>query len=206
VRVRKMSGAFLAGLLATAGATMAVDHPNQIEGNVGWYQPSDLELELHVGPAVRTENVNYQSTLTWGARYGYRFSDMWGVGASWTHVDMDAASSDANRIQCSTCQFNADFYDFDGEWYIGGGDWSLYAGVGWLTTNFKISIQGDSNDRAFSDDTFTWNVGGAYTWRIGSNFYLRPDLRVRFLQLDKKGRGKYDSEDPEFKLGAGWMF
>lgn len=206
MRVSKICAAFMVGMLAVAGAALAVDRPNQIEGNIGWYQPSDLELELHAGPLTHTENINYQSTLTWGARYGYRFSDMWGVGASWTHVDMDAASSDANRIQCSTCQFNADFYDFDGEWYIGGRDWSLYAGVGWLTTNFKISIAGDSNDRAFSDDTFTWNLGTAYTWHFANGFYVRPDLRVRFLQLDKKGRGKYDSEDPEFKLGAGWTF
>ena len=41
---------------------------------------------------------------------------------------------------------------------------------------------------------------------FANGFYVRPDLRVRFLQLDKKGRGKYDSEDPEFKLGAGWTF
>src|SRR3954470_22957106 len=103
MRVSKISGAFVVGLLAVAGAALAVDRPNQIEGNIGWYQPSDLEFET---PINGLNNLNYQSTLTWGARYGYRFSDMWGVGTSWTHVDMDAASSDANRIQCSTCQFN----------------------------------------------------------------------------------------------------
>jgi hypothetical protein len=204
MKLNRISSALVFGVVALTGVAHAYQGArNELEANAGWYLPSDVKLDFGNGTRAK---LGYQDTLSWGVRYGHRISDSWGLGVSWTHVDMDAAASDANNFQCSTCQFNADFYDFSGEWYPGGGEWALYGGAGWLTTNFKVSIRGDSNDRSFSDDTFTYHIGTAYTWHIGSSFYIRPDLRVRFLQLDRKGRGKYDSEDPEVKVGFGWMF
>src|SRR5262249_14039725 len=144
--------------------------------------PGNIEL---ANPIDGHKTLNYQDTVSWGARYGYRVDPVWGGAVSWTYVNMDAAGSDKNVVDCPTCSFKANFFDFDGEWYPGGRDWSVYGGLGWLTTNFEISIRGESNDRSFTDDTFTWNVGTAYTWRIGGGgFYLRPDFRFRWLQLD----------------------
>jgi hypothetical protein len=207
MRVSKIGGALLIGVLTTVTGARAVDRPFQIEGAIGWYMPSDLEIERQLGPVTFHDKLDYDDTMSYGARFGYRFSDPFGAAVTWSYVDMDAAASGGNRIGCSTCDFNVNFFDFSGEWYPGGHDWAVYAGAGWMQAEFGLSLAGESNDRSFSDDTFTWHVGTGYTWRFGdSGFYLRPDARIRFLQLDRKGQGKYDSEDPEFRLGVGWEF
>lgn len=193
-------GALILVLLAIAPATAWAAKSNEIEVVAGWYFPSDLEVE------TLNTKLNYQDTFSYGARYGHRFSDMFGIGVSWTHVDMDAARSDADRLGCSTCDFDVDFADFSFEWYPGGHNWALYGGLGWATGEFEISIPGDSNDRNISDDAFTYHVGAAWTWNFNDTFYIRPDIRVRWFDLDKSGRGKYDSEDSELRVGLGWRF
>jgi hypothetical protein len=198
MRNRKIWGILVLALLVVAPAAQASS--NEFEFDLGWYFPSNIELEgLHT-------TLEYHDNYSYGLRYGHRFDQPWGLGVSWSHVDLDSASSDANRIGCSTCDFDVDFADFSFEWYPGNHDWALYAGLGWATGEFEINRTGVSNDFKISDDAFTYHLGAAYSWQIGSSFYIRPDARVRFLQLDQSGRGKYDSEDPEFRLGLGWRF
>jgi hypothetical protein len=195
MRFRKTWGAFILALLAITPVAQA---KNELEATLGMYFPSTLELE------ELNADLEYQDTLSYGLRYGYRFEAPWGIGLSWTHVDLDSANPE--EIGCSTCDFDADFADFSLEWYPGGHDWSLYAGLGWASGEFDVNLEGDSNDRSISDDAFTWHLGTAWAWRIGESFYIRPDARIRFLELDQSGRGKYDSEDPELRLGFGWRF
>jgi hypothetical protein len=199
MRFLKTYGACCLALLAIAPAAAQAQH-NEIEADAVWYFPSNIELE-----SLNT-TLELHDTFGFGLRYGYRWSPPFGTGFSWTHVDLDAGQSDANRIGCSTCDLDVNFYDFSAEWYPGGHDWSLYAGLGWASGDFDVNIPGDSNDRSVSDDAFTWHLGTAWTWHVGTNFYIRPDAKLRFIELDQSGRGKYDSEDPEFKVGLGWRF
>jgi Outer membrane protein beta-barrel domain len=195
MRLIKTCGLCLLVLLAMAPAARA---SNEIEVDGVWYFPSNLELE---GANI---NIDYHDTYGFGVRYGHRFSPPFGIGASWTHVDLDSASD--NSVGCSTCNFSVDFADFSFEWYPGGSNLGLYAGLGWASGDFEVNIPGVSNDRKISDDAFTWHLGAAWAWQVGQAFYVRPDVRIRFLQLDQSGRGKYDSEDPQVGLGFGWRF
>jgi opacity protein-like surface antigen len=185
-------------------AAAAVDRPHEFEFTGGYYYPSDFEVELPVGPTVLHGEIGYHETWSYGLRYGYRLSEPFGIAASWSHVDLDAGRSDSSGLGCSSCDLNLDFADFSAEWYPGGGKWALYGGLGWASGEFEVNITGDSNDFKVSDDAFTYHVGTAWRWDFGESFYIRPDARIRFLQLDKDSRGSYDSEDPEFRLGFGW--
>jgi hypothetical protein len=198
MRFCKTWGVFILALLVMAPAVQA---RNELEASLGWYFPSNVELE-----GLNT-TLEYHDTLSYGARYGYRADGgPWGIGVLWSHVNIDAAASDANRLGCSTCDFSVDFADFSFEWYPGNSEWGLYGGLGWASGDFEVNLQGSSNDRSITDDAFTYHLGTSYAWRFGDAFYIRPDARIRFLQLDQSGRGKYDSEDPEVRLGFGWRF
>jgi hypothetical protein len=199
MQFRKTLGVFSVALLATLATAPAAQASHELEGFLAWYFPSTLELEPF------NAEIDYQDTLGFGARYGYRAdTSPWGISITYSRVDLDSANPEV--IGCSTCDFDVEFTDFSFDWYPGNHDWDLFAGLGWATGGFDIDVPGDSNDREISDDAFTWHVGTAYSWRIGESFYLRPDLRVRFLELDDSGQGKYDSEDFEARLGFGWRF
>ncbi|HET9765777.1 MAG TPA: outer membrane beta-barrel protein [Thermoanaerobaculia bacterium] len=202
--IRLAATLLLVPLLFPLAAAAAVDKPHELELVGGYYYPSDVELELPIGPTIVHGTIGYHETFSYGLRYGYRASETWGLGVTWTHVDLDAGRSDSQGVGCSTCDFGVDFADFSGEWYPGGGKWALYAGLGWASGDLELNLDGDSNDLKISDDAFTYHIGTAWRWDFGESFYIRPDARLRFLQLDKDGRGKYDSEDPEFRLGFGW--
>lgn len=196
MQVRKTWGVFVLALLAMAPAAQAA---HELELFLGMYFPSTLELEPF------NAEIDYQDTVDYGLRYGYRGDGSpWGFSVSYARVDLDSANPEV--IGCSTCDFNVDFIDFSFDWYPGGGNWDLFAGLGWATGEFNVDVPGDSNDRELSDDAFTWHVGTAYTWQLGESFYLRPDGRIRFLELDDSGQGRYDSEDMELRLGFGWRF
>lgn len=200
MRIRKTWMVLTLGLLAAplfAVHAQAQTLRNEIEGDIGYYAPSDLKF-----PNAR---LRYQSGISWGARYGHRFNEMWGGDVSWSHFDASANRSDKDALQCKTCDFTFEMFDFDLDWYPGGGNWALYGGVGWLTARFQTNAAPPLN---FSDNNqnFTWNLGTAYTWMLGSNFYIRPDFRVRFISLHQQASGKYSSENEEFRVGLGWRF
>jgi len=184
------------GLLALASAVQAQPPKNEIEGDIGYYAPSDLKL-----PNTR---VRYDSGISYGARYGHRFNEMLGGDFSWSHFETDANHSDKDALQCKSCDFTFEMFDFSLDWYPGGGNWALYGGVGWLTARFIL----DSAHFHISDnnDNFTWHLGTAYTWMLGTNFYIRPDARISFISLHQQASGKYSSENEEFRVGLGWRF
>lgn len=197
MQFRKTWGVFVLALLVMAPAAQA---EHQLEAFLGVYFPSTLELE------PTNLEIDYQDQMSYGLRYGWRgdSNSMWGFGISYARIDLDAANPE--DFGCSTCDFNVDFIDFSADWYPGGGNWSLFGGLGWATGEFNVDVAGNSNDREISDDAFTYHVGTAWSWHIGDSFYIRPDARIRFMELDDSGQGKYDSEDPELRLGFGWRF
>ena len=197
MRVSKTWLVLTLGLLAVLFAVQAQAQNNEIEGDVGYYFPGDIKLTNNV-------KLNYQAGVSYGARSGHRFSPLIGGDISWSHFEADNNRSEAQRLQCSKCDLTFDFVDFSADWYPGGGDWALYAGIGFLTYSWKVQTPLLNIDQ--SKDNFTWHIGTAYTWKVGSSLYIRPDARLRFLTLNQKASGKYNSEDPEFRLGFGWRF
>ncbi len=204
--IRLAATVLLVPLLFPLVAAAAVDRPHEFELIAGYYFPSNVELEFPtpITGNIRTATLGYSESFSFGVRYGYRASETWGFSASWTQTDLDESRDDKEGIGCSTCDFSLDFADFSGEWYPGGGKWAILGGLGWASGEFEINVPGDSNDLKISDDAFTYHVGMAWRWDFGESFYIRPDARIRFLQLDGDARGKYDSEDAEVRLGFGW--
>ena len=199
MQFRKTWGVAGLALLAMLVMAPAAQAASELEAFLGVYFPSTLELE------PTNLEIDYQEQLSYGVRYGYRGDGApWGLSVSYARVDLDAANPE--DFGCSTCDFNVDFIDFSFDWYPGGGNFDVFGGLGWATAEFNVDVAGNSNDRELSDDAFTYHVGTAYSWRIGESFYLRPDVRIRFLELDDEGQGKYDSEDFEARLGFGWRF
>lgn len=198
MQLRRIGIGFTLALLAAAPA--AFGDGNELEAFVGYYYPSDIEID------ALDAQLNYEDDFSYGVRYGRRINEVFGVGVSWSHFEADAARSDKEVIGCSTCDLDYDFADFSFEWYPGGGEFALFAGLGWVTGDFSIDIPGDSNDIEASDDAFTYHFGAAYTWLVGDVFYIRPDARIRFLELDSNTQDNYDSEDPEVRVGFGWRF
>jgi hypothetical protein len=196
MRIRKSWLVLTLGLLAVLFAVQAQAQNNEIEGDVGYYFPGDITL-----PNAR---LNYQAGVSYGARYGHRFAPLFGGDISWSHFEADNNRSEADRLQCEKCDLTFDFVDFSLDWYPGGSDWAVYAGIGWLTYSYKIITP--VFDISQSKDNFTWHIGTAYTWKVGPSFYIRPDARLRFLTLNQKASGKYSSEDAEFRVGFGWRF
>lgn len=195
---RRILLAIALGMIVLVPAAQA--QSNEFELDAGYYFTSEPEF----GP--NDTRLKLSDEFTYGLRYGHRFNEMFGIGISWSHLEADKARPHDALLHCQNCDAVLDFADFSFEWYPGGGDFTLYGGGGWVTSDFTINIDGDDNDLSFTDDTFTFHVGAAYTAMLGDSFYIRPDVRVRFLQLDDGSKGNYDTEDPEVRLGFGWRF
>jgi len=75
-----------------------------------------------------------------------------------------------------------------------------------VTGDITIDVEGEDNDLDASDDAFSYHLGLAYAFQTKSSFYVRPDLRFRFFDLDAEGDARYDNQDMEFNLGFGWRF
>lgn len=173
---------------------------HQFELVAGYYFTSNIELpELGV-------TLGMDDDTTYGLRYGYRRSEKIGFGVMWTHLEVDAAREDRAEILCSACDFDANFVDFSLEFYPGGGNFSIFGGPGWVTGDFTVRVPGPDNNVNASDDSFTFHAGLAYMFEVGESFYIRPEFRFRFLELDTDGDARYDDEDSQFGLGFGWRF
>ena len=168
----------LAAGMASPSYAAAGDY--RFEGYLGYYTPGLAELD---------------NDYTFGARFGSRPSDNWG----WEiNVGMFDLNNDVDRPAAGTIgDANAYLVDFSGLWFPGGGNFALFAGVGFASVD--IDIIGTTTDA--SDDAITWNLGTAYFWNVTEKFYIRPDLRWREIQGDT-----YDDTDMEYSIGFGWKF
>jgi hypothetical protein len=138
--------------------------------------------------------------LTYGLRFGSKGDANWGweVAGSWFDV--------ADSQGFSGAKVDADIVhvDFSAVYYFGGGDFSTFFGVGWASGN--VDVPGTTTD--LSDDTFTVNGGLAYDININESFYIKPDLRFRWYELEGFGPdgGKDSQLTYEAAVALGWRF
>ena len=179
---------FLVVMLAVAAfAVVLAPAPAAAAGKVevfaGYFFPEELDEDL-----------------TYGLRFGSKWENNWGweVSASWFDV--------ADSQGFSGRAVDADIMHVDGSavYYPGGGDFGILFGVGWATGN----VDDPRSTEDFSDDTFTFHGGVAYDFNITESFYVRPDIRFRYYELEGFGPegGKDTQLTYEAAVALGWRF
>jgi hypothetical protein len=133
--------------------------------------------------------------LTFGLRYGSRFSENFGWGLEVGYLDLN--QNNTRPFDGLIGDANGYFADFDFVWYIAGSDFGLFAGLGWGTVD--VDITGTTAD--VSDDALTYNYGINYTWNFGDKYLVKPEIRLRQWDGDT-----YEKTDEEYTLSFGWRF
>lgn len=142
----------------------------------------------------------------WGLRYGYNFSEMWGIdiSAGWSpnsatnlvggDIDLDVTLVDVSAIWHFTPQSPVVGYTL--------------AGVGYafsdLDTTFPAIVDGVPI-RIDDDDGFTLNAGIGAKWFVSDTVMIRGEARYRYI--DKLVDELDDSLNTfDVTLGVGWQF
>ena len=180
--------AVLASVLALgAPAAFAAEPGHDFEIYGGWFFPEGSALD---------------EDFTYGARYAYNPSEIWGFGVSAGFFDVDAAGSNAVPLD-SPVSLDLFLIDFSFIWYPGGGNFALFGGPGWATVDARLDIPGDDNDLDASDDVFDMHVGAGWIWNATDTFYIKPEGRVRWIDATD---ARYDETQWETTVAFGWHF
>ena len=81
---------------------------------------------------------------------------------------------------------------------------SIFFGPGFASGN--VDVPGTTED--LSDDVFSAHVGIGYEAEINHNFYIKPDPRLRWYELEGFGPdgGKDSQLTYEAAIALGWRF
>lgn len=138
--------------------------------------------------------------LTYGLRFGGKGDNNWGweVASSWFDV------ADSQGFSGQPVDADILHIDFSAIYYPGGNDFGILFGAGWATG--EIDIPGSTQKN--SDDAFTINGGIGYDFNVTERFYLRPDVRFRWYELEGFGpEGGTDNQlTYEAAFALGWRF
>ena len=139
--------------------------------------------------------------LTYGLRFGRRGVGNWGwqIGASWFDV------ADSQGFSGETVDADVIHVDLSAAWYpTDNGRFSIFFGPGFASGN--IDVPGTREE--LSDDVFSAHVGLGYEAEITPNFYIKPDARLRWYELEGFGPdgGKDSQLTYEAAIALGWRF
>jgi len=198
------------GLAAILGALMIGTAPAEAQ-----IQPHKSEIHVYAGElfgddlsdkAVSGRKPKLDDDLTYGVRYGYDFTESWGLEVSGGY-----SASTAKDVPGGDTNFNLGILDVDAVWHftprarvvgylIGGAGYAignLDHRIGGTVAGTPVSIGGDSG--------FTLNAG------IGAKFFatkalmVRAEARYRYLdRLVDKLDASLDTV--ETTAGVGWVF
>jgi hypothetical protein len=174
---------------APAGSRRAYSPPRPrpwwvLELFAGYFFPEELDEDLAFG--LRFGQVGYGA---WG----------WLAAASWFDVadsqgfageDVDA---DIVHVDLSAVYHPRTLPGL-----------ALFFGPGWASGN--VDVPGSTED--LSDDAFTVHAGVGYEFDATDRFYLKPDLRARWYELEGWGTegGRENQVTYEVALALGWRF
>lgn len=139
--------------------------------------------------------------LTFGARLGYRTAYDWGwmLAVSWFDV-ADSQGFRGRRVDADLVHV-----DFSAVYFPGGNQrFSIFFGPGWVTGNVDVP----RTTRDFSDDAFTVHAGMGYEFDVTRIFYIKPDVRLRYYELEGWGAdgGRETQITYEAAVALGWRF
>lgn len=138
--------------------------------------------------------------LTYGLRFGHRGDGDWGwqIGTSWFDV------ADSQGFTGKTVDADVFHVDFSLAWYPNDSGFSVFFGPGFASGN--VDVPGVTTD--LSDDVFSAHAGIAYEFKAGESFYVKPDLRARFYEMEGFGPdgGRQNQINYEATVALGWKF
>lgn len=199
----------LAGLATVATLALAAAPA------IAQVEPATHEVQVYAGElfgdditdtAISGQKPTLDDDLTYGFRYGYNFTESWGIELSLgfnPNSVTDLAGGDVD-IDVSTL-------DVDAVWHFNPQSRFVpyvTAGVGYATADLDRSLQGTVNGQPVSiedDSGFTLNAGVGAKYYATDRLLLRLEARYRYLD------GLVDSFDDslntfETTLGVGWRF
>ena len=195
--------AFASLLLLGAAPAMAQVEAGSHEGHVYAGQLFGDDL---TDTAISGQTPELDDDLTYGVRYGYNFSQPWGIelslgynpnsvtGLAGGDIDIDLTTIDVNAVWHFNPQSRFVPY--------------VTAGAGYASADLDRPIQGTVNGQPVSiddDSGFTLNAGGGVKYFATDRFMIRLDARYRYM--DKIVDNFDDSlGGVETTLGVGWKF
>ena len=144
--------------------------------------------------------------VTYGIRYGYNFTNAWGI-----ELSLGQSATSVKQLASGNLDLDLTTVDVDAVWHFDTGSrWVPYvvAGVGYAAADLDNPIRGTANGRAVSigdDNGFTLNAGVGAKYFATDRFLVRLEARYRYLD------GVVDNFDDslntfETTLGVGWKF
>ena len=139
--------------------------------------------------------------LTYGLRFGRRYAGSWGwqIGASWFDVadsqGFSGADVDADVIHVDLA---IAYYPMEDSGF------HLFFGPGFASGN--VDVPGTREE--ISDDVFSAHAGLGYEIDVARNFYVKPDARIRWYELEGFGEdgGRDNQITYEAAIAIGWRF
>jgi hypothetical protein len=185
----------LAGALTLAMAAGATPAVADVDAGTG-------EIEIYAGWLWPDEESGTDlDDLTYGLRLGYNVTEHFGIVGTlgyWQAEDTVASGlfeQDTDGL----------FFDVSFEWIVNPDSeavFIVYGGPGYAAFNADYRDKlGTGLDFSVDDDVFTVHAGMTARFQVMENFFIRPDLRVRWSDSDLRSDDAYDWEAT---LGVGW--
>jgi outer membrane beta-barrel protein len=156
--------------------------------------------------AISGTRPKLNDAVTYGLRYGYNFTDVWGAELSASYSPNSATRPGGGNIDLNLTTIDLDaVWNFTPQSRIVG---YTIAGVGYAKAKLDRPIQGTVNGQPVSindDSGFTLNAG------LGAKYYATDHLVVRlegrYRYLDKiVDNFDHSLNTVETTLGVGWRF
>jgi outer membrane beta-barrel protein len=144
--------------------------------------------------------------VTYGVRYGYNFTNSFGLEAS-----LGNTASSATKLAGQDIDLDLTTLDLDAVWNFDTGSKLVpyvLAGAGYAKANLDRPITGTVNGQPVSlddDEGFTLNAGVGAKYFVTDNVLVRLEARYRYVDtvLD---RFDESLNTVETTLGVGWQF
>lgn len=197
--------------LATIGALGVTAVPAMAQVTAG-----SQEVSAYVGEAfgddVSDRKINGRTPeldddLTYGLRYGYNFTDAWGLELSLGQTNTSVTGLPTRDVDLDLTTFDVDaVYHFNPSSRFVP---YVLAGIGYASADLDRPIVATANGvgsvRVNDDNGFTLNAGVGAKYFITDTVSLRLDARYRYLD---KVIDRYDDSLNTFEttLGVGFQF
>jgi outer membrane beta-barrel protein len=177
-------------------------------------QPRTQSVEIYGGELFGDDLTNtpvsgrtprLDDDATFGARYNYNFTDMWGVQLSAGYSQNRAARvTNGNELGLTTVDLDA-VWNITPQYLIVG---YVVAGAGYAWANLDTPIRGEINGRPVvltDSNGFTANVGVGAKYYVVNNFFVDVETRYRYLNrlISNSSQGL---NTVETTLSIGWRF
>ena len=198
----KLTGLAAIGALALSTVPAGAQEPTQEVHVYG----GELFGDKLTDTPVSGNRPELDDDITYGVRYGYNFSNDWGL-----EISAGNTATAATKLAGSDIDFDLTTVDVDAVWNIPAGSRFvpyLVGGAGYAWANLDNPILGTVNGQAVSindDGGFTLNAGVGAKYYVNDRFLVRLEARYRYLD---KVVDNFDNSlnSVETTLGIGWRF